>query len=334
MSEVNMNEKFLKVFLCHASEDKPKVRVLYTRLRQDGIAPWFDEVDLVGGIEWDIEIRKTVRKCDVILVCLTELSASKTGYGQKEIKFALDVADEKPEGTIYIIPLLFEKCEVPFRLEKWQWIRYFADDGYEKLIRALRVRAKEIGIEVIPGDGNIERARRPIEESSGRLLYKSSTVRELLKQSKDGVLLPSDIDILPSDVVIGITQEAMKESLEPFENDSRKIEEKHRILRLIGIVEPYQEWEEKNNKVCCFRNEASVTKPTIIKHIPVSSSNISSIGYSELESILEIAFLNRSVYRYFEIPKYLYEGLMNANSHGKFLNDHIKSSGYAYEKIQ
>lgn len=329
-----MNEKFLKVFLCHASEDKPEVRELYKRLRQDGIDPWFDEVDLVGGIEWDIEIRKTVRKCDVILVCLTALSASKTGYGQKEIKFALDIADEKPEGTIYIIPLLFERCEVPFRLEKWQWIRYFDDDGYEKLIRALRVRAKEIGVEVIPGDGNIERARRPIEEQSGRLLYKSSTVRELLKQSKDGVLLPSDIDIVSSDIVVGITQEAMNESLEAFENNSRKIEEKHRILRLVGIIEPYQEWEEKNNKVWCFRNEENIAKPTVIEHINVSSSNIRSIGYSEAESILEIAFLNRSVYRYFDIPKYLYDGLMNADSHGKFLNAYIKSSGYAYEKIQ
>lgn len=333
MKEKQKN-KLLKVFLCHASEDKPKVRELYSRLRQDGVQPWFDEIDLVGGIEWDIEIRKTVRSCDVILVCLTELSASKTGYGQKEIRFALDVADEKPDGTIYIIPLLFEKCEVPYRLEKWQWIRYFDDNGYEKLIKALRIRANEIGVEVIPGDGNIERARKPIEESSGRLLYKSAVLRELLKQFKDGVLMLNDIDILPSSRVVGITQEAMKESLEPFEMTIRKEEEKRKLLRLVGITEPYQEWEEKNNKVFCFRNEEIITFPKGIEHIPVSSSNIKSIGYSESESILEVSFLNGSIYRYFDIPVYLYDGIMNADSHGKFLNAYIKTAGYAYEKIQ
>lgn len=328
-----LNKQLLKVFLCHASEDKPEVRELYNCLRQDGVNPWFDEKDLVAGQDWDIEIRKTVRNCDVILVCLTKTSISKTGYGQKEIKFALDIADEKPEGTIYIIPILLEDCEVPFRLQKWQWIKYFEDDGYKKLIRSLRVRAKDIGVEVIPGDGNIERARKPIEEISGRLLYKSATIRELLKQYKDGVLFEDDIDILSSETVVGITQEALNETLTPFEKKSRRIEEKEKLLRLVGIQPPYQEWEEINNKVQCFRNKIDMTFDDNIYHIRVSSSNIKSIGYDEARQILEVVFLNRSTYRYYDVPQYLYEELMSANSHGKFLYAHIISDGFAYEKI-
>jgi len=31
---------------------------------------------------------------------------------------ALDVADEKPDGTIYVIPALLEECSVPDRLKE------------------------------------------------------------------------------------------------------------------------------------------------------------------------------------------------------------------------
>ncbi|GAB4504766.1 MAG: hypothetical protein Fur0043_17600 [Anaerolineales bacterium] len=41
----------LKVFLCHASEDKPLVRELYERLRADGFAPWLDSEALLPGKE-------------------------------------------------------------------------------------------------------------------------------------------------------------------------------------------------------------------------------------------------------------------------------------------
>lgn len=48
----------LKVFLCHASADKPKVRELYRYLRRRGIKPWFDEMELVAGQDGQVEIPK------------------------------------------------------------------------------------------------------------------------------------------------------------------------------------------------------------------------------------------------------------------------------------
>ena len=35
---------------------------------------------------------------------------------QKELRKALDVADEQPEGSIYLIPVRLELCEFPDRL--------------------------------------------------------------------------------------------------------------------------------------------------------------------------------------------------------------------------
>lgn len=39
----------LRVFLCHASGDKPEVRKLYSWLRTIGTSPWLDEEDLLAG---------------------------------------------------------------------------------------------------------------------------------------------------------------------------------------------------------------------------------------------------------------------------------------------
>ena len=112
----------LKVFLCHVSTDKPKVRELYRYLRRRGINPWFDEEHLVGGQDWQVEIPKALATSDAIIICLTKNSVDKEGYIQKEIKFALDKALEMPEGRIFLIPVKFEECEVPFTLSRYQWV--------------------------------------------------------------------------------------------------------------------------------------------------------------------------------------------------------------------
>ena len=131
----------LRVFLCHASGDKPKVRTLYHQLCKDGINPWLDEENLLPGQDWQMEISKAVRNSDVVIVCLSKGSVAKTGYVQKEIKQVLDVADEQPEGTIFVVPLKLEECDVPERLKRWQWVNLFDDNGYQRLVRSLDFRS-------------------------------------------------------------------------------------------------------------------------------------------------------------------------------------------------
>ncbi len=130
----------IRIFLCHSSGDKEKVRELHRQLLSDNFKPWLDEEDLLPGQEWRSVIPKVVRASDIVLVCLSNGSVSKTGYVQKEIVFALDVADEKPEGITYIIPVRLEECNIPDRLERWQAVDLFKENGYEKLVRSLRAQ--------------------------------------------------------------------------------------------------------------------------------------------------------------------------------------------------
>jgi tetratricopeptide (TPR) repeat protein len=142
-------EGALRVFLCHASDDKPTIRALYNSLKAETsikIDPWLDEEKLVPGDEWDLEIRKAVRATHLVIVCLSQNSTTKEGYIQKEIREALDIAQEKPPGTVYIIPLRLENCDVPERLKGYHWLNYYEERAYEKLMSSLKKRAEDFGI--------------------------------------------------------------------------------------------------------------------------------------------------------------------------------------------
>lgn len=173
----------LQVFLCHSVADKPAVRSLYQRLIADKVDAWLDEENLIPGQNWQDEIPKAVRASDVVIVCLSRNSVSKEGYIQKEIKLALDIANEKPEGTIFIIPLRLEECVVPERLKIYQWVDLFNHNAYEKLILSLGIRATQLGINQ-PAKNNVPQSitpvlhrdiqHRTVEEANETILYDGS----------------------------------------------------------------------------------------------------------------------------------------------------------------
>ena len=64
----------LRVFLCHASQDKPAVRELYNALNREGwIDPWLDKAKILPGQDWELVIEKAVDDSDVVIVCLSNL---------------------------------------------------------------------------------------------------------------------------------------------------------------------------------------------------------------------------------------------------------------------
>jgi TIR domain len=139
------NEVSPRVFLCHSKADKTAVRNLYFQLRGEGLRLWLDEKDLLPGTLWKSEIPKAIRLSKAVIVCLSGNSVNKAGYVHKEIKIALDVADEQPEGTIFIIPVRLDECVVPDRLMEYHWVDLFEPQGYEQLLNTLaRVQFRDI----------------------------------------------------------------------------------------------------------------------------------------------------------------------------------------------
>ena len=97
-------------------------------------------------------------------------SVTKEGYVQKEIRYALDIADEKPEETIYLIPVRFVYCQVPTRLARLQWVDLFDQNGYEKLLLALGNRANSVGIQINPSKNQENYRANTVEIPAGEFI--------------------------------------------------------------------------------------------------------------------------------------------------------------------
>ncbi len=192
MDEItNPKHRRLQVFLCHSSGDKQAVRSLYSRLRDDGFDPWLDTENLLPGQDWHQEITKAVRTVDVVLVCLSKEATGKRGYVQKEIKYALDVADEQPEGTIFLIPVKLEECNVPERLGRWQWVSIFEQSGYSLLKRALQHCAQSLVISETLDDFDVIGDmpwRGPIPHTiSPSPSWKNQVAEKIVQDARDAV---------------------------------------------------------------------------------------------------------------------------------------------------
>ncbi len=68
------------------------------------------------------------------------------------MRFVIDIALEKPEGTIFILPLRLEECDPPRKLHTYHYADYFPvehrERAFQRLIASLRMRAEELGIPV------------------------------------------------------------------------------------------------------------------------------------------------------------------------------------------
>lgn len=65
--------------------------------------------------------------------------------------------------------------------------------------------------------------------------------------------------------------------------------------------------------------------------IPVSSSNIASVGYAN--GILYIQFHSGGLYSYDNVPEDVYHNLIHAASHGRYFHANIKNV-YPYHRIR
>jgi hypothetical protein len=70
-----------------------------------------------------------------------------------------------------------------------------------------------------------------------------------------------------------------------------------------------------------------------MERIPVSSSNLASVGYDPSSAVLEVEFNHGGIYQYNGVPEEIYQSLMSAGSHGTYFDQFIKKAGYPYNKV-
>ena len=157
----------IQIFLAHASEDQEKVIEIYDSLLKRGYAPWLDKKNLIAGQNWKKEIFKAINNSDIFIACFSSKSINKTGFIQRELKLALDKLVEIPESKIFLIPLRLDNCSIPelqrpdlgINLRDIHWLDFWEQDGFEKLIKAIkssqhRIKLQSFDFEVVIVDAS------------------------------------------------------------------------------------------------------------------------------------------------------------------------------------
>ena len=122
LSDITQKNSKFNVFISYSRDDFDVAEDIFSFLIGAGFNLWMDKFSLVPGNDWKLEIHNNIRSSDFFIACLSKNSVSKRGYIQKELKEAISVLDEMPEGEIFIIPIRIDDCLVPQSLADWQWL--------------------------------------------------------------------------------------------------------------------------------------------------------------------------------------------------------------------
>ena len=71
----------------------------------------------------------------------------------------------------------------------------------------------------------------------------------------------------------------------------------------------------------------------IIRRTNVDSQSLASVGYDDDHHILEAAFNRGDVYRFFLVPRRVFDDLLNADSKRAYFNRFIRGR-YGYAKLE
>jgi hypothetical protein len=61
------------------------------------------------------------------------------------------------------------------------------------------------------------------------------------------------------------------------------------------------------------------------KPVDVNSSLLANVSYDAGQSVLQLELCDGAIYRYFDVPPVIYEGLLAANSKGSYFNREIRN---------
>ncbi|WP_277982275.1 toll/interleukin-1 receptor domain-containing protein [Sphingomonas faeni] len=102
------NDEQPLIFFSYASPDRERVMPYYAFLADRGLNVWIDHKKLLGGQQWDYELRKALDRAAIIIMFVSDNSVNRRGYVQREIRLALTKIEEKLISDIYIIPVLLD----------------------------------------------------------------------------------------------------------------------------------------------------------------------------------------------------------------------------------
>jgi hypothetical protein len=141
-----------KVFLSYAHDDKKRVESLRRELIARGLDAWWDG-QILPGEDWELMIKTAIEESVAFVVCFSKNVDAKNRSGIfPEVLQALEIYRQLRPGSIFLIPVRLDDCEVPrFKIDgvrdlaKLQYENLFPDDrkseAIDRLVRAVQQAA-------------------------------------------------------------------------------------------------------------------------------------------------------------------------------------------------
>lgn len=117
-----------RVFIGYSSTDVARAKRLSRQLRAAGLRPWLDQEQLLPGQNWPRAIERAIQSADFAIQCFSKPTATRRGFFQKELRLVLEAGSRVPFEEVYLLPVRFEKCNLPDRLtSQYQYLDLFPD---------------------------------------------------------------------------------------------------------------------------------------------------------------------------------------------------------------
>lgn len=132
-------EKKPSIFLSHNSKDKPFARRLASELERSGARVWIDEAEILVGDSLIRKIEDGISSTDYLGVVLSPNSVNSP-WVQREVETAL--TKEICGKRVFVLPFLYQDCEIPPFLSGKAYADFRTDDGYYDALNAVKKRLK------------------------------------------------------------------------------------------------------------------------------------------------------------------------------------------------
>jgi len=144
-----------RIFVSYTRDDSEHALRLTHELKAAGANVWLDQLNIPPGARWDQAVEEALEQSERLIVILSPRSVASQNV-MDEVSYAID---EKKE----ILPVLIERCKVPLRLRRFQFIDF--TDDYNSSLKKLLLLLQAVPRQDEPANEN-DRAKASVQRDS------------------------------------------------------------------------------------------------------------------------------------------------------------------------
>ena len=149
------------VFLSHNSADKPRVREIAEKLRDEGLKVWFDEWVIQPGDDIYMAIEQGLEVSRKLILCMSKAVFDSDWVGlERSAAMFRDPANKDRR----FIPVLLEDCHIPDVIRRLKYIDMREHDppSIDRIIARCRPESDWDQDEPLTGEPRVSIARLPV----------------------------------------------------------------------------------------------------------------------------------------------------------------------------